>query len=74
MCEAQIRERTLRAIMSSEAQAVCIEGESLLKRQPDVRAAPASTELPEEGETALAPLECLHFGNGASKSAQGQEQ
>lgn len=46
----------------------------MLKRQPDVHAAPAPTELPEEGETALAPLECLHFGNGASISAQGQEQ
>lgn len=48
-----------------------VEGESLLKRQPDVRTAPASTELPEEEEPSPAPLECLPFGNGTSKSAHG---
>lgn len=50
-----------------------MEGEQLLERQPDVHAAPASTELPEEGEVSLTPVECLHFGNGASKLADGQE-
>lgn len=48
-------------------------GREPLERWPDVHAAPASLELPEEGEISFAPVECLHFGKGSSKSAYGQE-
>lgn len=78
MHEAQTQEQTLRAIRSSEAWAVCMDGvysggEKLLNRKPDVHTAPTSTALPEEGEASLTPVECLPFGNGASKSAYAQK-
>lgn len=78
MREAWTQEQTLRAIRSSEAWAVCMDGvysggERLLNRKPDVHTAPTSTTLPEEGEASLTPVECLPFGNGASKSAYAQK-